>query len=389
MSKNLNLIGSISDAAIMNNVDWDTLAKDGKILKYADRNNSKLTKFQLEMIDLYEGKKTSLKEVVKGSVITGIIKSITRREMVIDINYKDDVFVEHKLSDWNIISGFNVGDEVDVLIKEVQEKPYVIKGSVIDLLRMSVVDKVVDHFNNNIPIVGLVTEVIPAGFILNLELNKIILPAFMPNTLADVNRLHDPSVLMGKRINVMIETLQQEKGVYVVSRKKYLNTLIPEKIKSLDFNKVYEGYVTGTTPFGVFVQFEGCLTGMIYKMNINSEYRDKISEIKSGTQIVFYIKEITNKNKIILTQTLEESMWDTLTIGAVMKGEVVSIKPFGTLVKLDYETIGLLQSSYLARNKRLLKVGEMIDVKVMNVLKDDRKIHLSFADTTQAGSVNE
>ena len=389
MSKNLNLIGSISDAAIMNNVDWDTLAKDGKILKYADRNNSKLTKFQLEMIDLYEGKKTSLKEVVKGSVITGIIKSITRREMVIDINYKDDVFVEHKLSDWNIISGFNVGDEVDVLIKEVQEKPYVIKGSVIDLLRMSVVDKVVDHFNNNIPIVGLVTEVIPAGFILNLELNKIILPAFMPNTLADVNRLHDPSVLMGKRINVMIETLQQEKGVYVVSRKKYLNTLIPEKIKSLDFNKVYEGYVTGTTPFGVFVQFEGCLTGMIYKMNINSEYRDKISEIKSGTQIVFYIKEITNKNKIILTQTLEESMWDTLTIGAVMKGEVVSIKPFGTLVKLDYETIGLLQSSYLARNKRPLKVGEMIDVKVMNVLKDDRKIHLSFADTTQAGCVNE
>jgi ribosomal protein S1 len=218
---------------------------------------------------------------------------------------------------------------------------------------------------------------------LSMEIDKVKVGAFMPNTLADVNRLYDPNVLLGKDIYVMLETMQQEKGVYVVSRKKYLRTLIPEMMDKLDFEQKYEGLVTGTTPFGVFVQFEGCLTGMIHKANVNSEWRDRIEEIKPGTLMVFYIKEITKNNKIILTQTLDESLWDTIKVGMILDGDVVAMKPFGALVKLDYETIGLIQISYLNKYKKHLNQGDKISVKVVNVLKDDRKIYLSLYDKTR------
>ena len=147
-------------------------------------------------------------------------------------------------------------------------------------------------------------------------------------------------------------------------------------MKSLKYNTVYEGSVTGTTPFGVFVQFEECLTGMIHKMNINPDYVDRIQQIAPGTLIDFYIKEITNTNKIILTQSLEESLWDTMDIGSTFSGEIVAIKPFGALVKLDQDTNGLIPNMQLNKLKRQLKEGEVIDVKVINILKDERKIFL-------------
>lgn len=373
----------------LENFDWDACVNNNQIFRYRDRKNLKLNKYQQQLLPLYEGKNFLEQRIDAGVVVNGQIKSISKREMVVDVNYKDDIFVEHKLSEWNIVKGFNVGDSVDVLVREIQDKPYLIKGSVIDLIKMKVDDKIIEYYNDNRPLIGTVTEVIPAGYMLNLELDKINITAFMPNTLADVNRLHDTSVLSGKQITVMLESLQQEKGVYVVSRKKYLQTLIPEKVKNLKFEKVYEGYVTGTTPFGVFVQFEGCLTGMIHKANINELYRDKIEEIKPGTLIDFYIKEITKAKKIILTQVLCDSMWDEIKVGMVMEGEVITVKPFGALVKLDYETSGLIQISYLNRSKRQLTSGEKINVKIVSIMRDERKIYLAFADKTDKISDGE
>jgi len=222
---------------------------------------------------------------------------------------------------------------------------------------------------------------------LNIDIDSINIDAFMPNTLADVNKLYNPEVLLGQTINVMLETLQQDKGIYVVSRKRYLKTLIPEKVKSLSTHpkdKVYTGFVTGTRDFGVFVQFEECLTGMIHKANINEVFRDKLADIAPGTEIDFYVKDvIKGGNQIILTQTLEESLWDTVRVGDKLNGKVITVKPFGALIALDYETNGLIQTTYINKNNKTLKSGEKVDVIVISIIRDDRKIYLTFADDSE------
>ena len=88
--------------------------------------------------------------------------------------------------------------------------------------------------------------------------------------------------------------------------------------------------------------------------------------------------ERVKKQKVILTQILRESLWDTIKKDKVMDGTVYDIKSFGVLVKLDEETNGLIQSSYLNKNNVNLSIGHNVKVRVLNVIKDDRKIYLGI-----------
>jgi len=372
--------------------DWGSLKNDNYVPKHRDiveEIENPTGRFNLATLNLhrlYEGL-DNLTEVKIGTTIEGRVIKITEKDVTLDINNKDNVIIERKGSEERICQQLKVGQEIDVLINSVSEQPYLIKGSVSDLVRMKVDIKIKEFFENKSPINAYVREIIPAGYMLNIDIDHINIDAFMPNTLADVNKLYNPEVLLGQNINVMLETLQQDKGIYVVSRKRYLKTLIPEKVKNLKSypkDKVFTGFVTGTRDFGVFVQFEECLTGMIHKANINEVFRDKLADIAPGTEIDFYVKDvIKGGNQLILTQTLEESLWDTVRVGDRLDGKIITVKPFGALIALDYETNGLIQTTYINKNNKSLKSGEKVDVIVISIIRDDRKIYLTFADDAE------
>jgi len=372
--------------------NWDTLRNDNVVPKYREilEEIEIPTGFfdfdTLKEFQLYEGL-DNLTQVEIGTIVGGKVIQITEKDVILDINNKDNVIIERKGSEERICQQLVIGQEIDVLINTVSEQPYIIKGSVSDLVRMKVDTKMKEFFENKVSIEARVRDIIPAGYMLNIDIDNINIDAFMPNTLADVNKLYNPEVLLGQTIKVMLETLQQDKGIYVVSRKRYLKTLIPEKVKNLGSHakdKVYTGHVTGTRDFGVFVQFEECLTGMIHKANINEIFRDRIADIVPGTEIDFYVKDIIKGgSQIILTQTLEESLWDTVRVGDKINGKVITVKPFGALIALDYETNGLIQTTYINKNNKSLKSGEKVDVIVISIIRDDRKIYLTFADDTE------
>ena len=236
-------------------------------------------------------------EIKVGSVVKGTIVNMTKKELILDINYKDSVFIELNSFDLKLLSKLKIGDELEALIVSVNNNPYEIKGSISELIRIDLNNKFKSYYKDDVPLYATVTKIIPAGFMLNIELENMNVEAFMPNTLAGVNKLtsNQNQELIGKKLEVMLETLEQEKGIYVVSRKKYLKTLISEEIKKLEKNVVYTGTITGTKDFGVFVEFNTCLTGMIHKVNLNPDYQDKIESIKPGTLIDFYVKDVLKK----------------------------------------------------------------------------------------------
>ena len=331
-------------------------------------------------LGLYDGAK--IPKLNPGDITTGKIILISEKEIIINIDYKDNIYVDLKKSDKKIVHSMGIGDDIDVMITEVNDEPFEIKGSITELIKSKVADKLKDVFTQLTPLTAKVIELIPAGFMMDIEMDNITLNAFMPNTLAGVNRLTEKqsTELIGKSINVMLETLQQDKGVYVVSRKKYLETLIPEEIKKLKVGNSYIGTVTGSKDFGVFVEFgvdNICLTGMIHKMNLNPEH--EITKIQSGMLIEFYLRDILKGNKLILTQNPRKSLWDDIRIGQVYDGIVKNVKPFGALIKLDDETKGVIQQVYIEKSSKKLSEGEKIKVKVISVIKDERKVYLNFA----------
>jgi len=314
-----------------------------------------------------------------GDIITGKVVGSIGRDLIVNFGYKDNVYINIKQSENHMVANLHVNDEIEVLITEIKDKPYEIKGSISELIRINADNKLREFYKDNIAFEVTVRESIPAGFVIDIDFVDTVVQSFMPNTLAGVNRLTESQTkeLVGQTIAVMLESVQKEKGVYVVSRRKYLNSLIPSKVKELTIGNSYKGKVTGKIDFGVFVEFNECLTGMIHETNLSEE--TKKSNIEEGMEIEFFLRDILKPKegyKLILTQVQRPSIWDTIKNGQVFKSKVISIKPFGVLVKLDDDTTGLIQNPFLKKLSSPPSKGDELEVKVLNIIKEERKIYL-------------
>jgi small subunit ribosomal protein S1 len=263
------------------------------------------------------------------------------------------------------------------LIIDVNHDDFYIKGS-ISTLYENRAHQTLKSLEEGESVTAHIKSLNPAGYDVELSRGGVTLQGFMPNTLAGINKLYDPTSIIGDTFEVMIESYAEQEGTYIVSRRKYLQTLIPQAIKELNYEISYKGHVTGTTPFGVFVEFNECLTGMIHKANLNPAWQERISEIKPGFEIEFYIKEVV-KEKLILTQILRETLWDNIKNGQTLKGVVRDVKQFGTLVNLDDETVGLIHTSEMEKLKAKFQSNQEIKVKVLSVDRSSRKIFLTLA----------
>ena len=358
---------TIGNEEMMDIFDETTFTRKGT------RNKS--TKEYQEMIKLYKLDEIAIPE--EGQVVSAKYVGKSAGQFVFSVvGYKDDVRVDDKVGESKYFKNLNLNDMIDVLITDVNQDAFMIKGSVSSLYESRAHAKLKALVEGE-SVMVTVKSLNPAGYDVELNHGGVTLPGFMPNTLAGINKLHDPMSIVGQTFSVMIESYAQNEGTYIVSRRKYLQTLIPEAVKELEYNKVYQGHVTGTTPFGVFVEFNECLTGMIHKANVNPEWAEKLTSITPGFEIDFYIKEVI-KDKIILTQILRETLWDNIKNGQIIEGTVKDTKAFGTLVNLDDETVGLIHTSEMEKLGKKFSQGQDIKVKVLSVDRMSRKIFLTL-----------
>ena len=352
----------------LGNPDFDLL--------YADDTYKRGQKLEDKYLDsLYDSIKIETPSA--GSVVRSTYLGMMSNQYVFSVvGYKDDVRIENKPGEAKYLNSIEVGEQVDLLITEVVQSTYFIKGSIASLYESRAHENM-KSLEEGESVTAYIRALNPAGYDVELTNGGVTLPAFMPNTLAGINKLYDPSSIIGDTFQVMVESFSEHEGTYIVSRRKYLQSLIPDEISNLEFNTLYGGRVTGTTPFGIFVEFNECLTGMIHKANVTEEWQNRISEIKPGQQIEFYIKEII-KDKIILTQVLRETLWDNIKNGQVIEGRVKDVKQFGTLVILDDETVGLIHTSEMEKLGKRFTSGQDIRVKVLSVDRSSRKIFLTL-----------
>lgn len=134
--------------------------------------------------------------------------------------------------------------------------------------------------------------------------------AFMPGSMAAANKLTNYEALVGQTMEVMVESHDEKLG-FVVSRKKYLRTITPIYMRKLESmvkenpDTLFAGKVTGTTPFGIFIElndFSGTLTGMIHKTLLSDDLREQLRQNKVEADTVYnvYVHKI-EKGRIIFS----------------------------------------------------------------------------------------
>lgn len=357
---------------------WDDYEQQDHRTK---KNRDKLTGESLTLYDMVDQMNTV--PAIPGQVYKATYVGTSGTDYLFIVpGMKDHIRVEMKPSEIRYLVSIESGDELDVLILSTEKKVYDIKGTISGLYESKVHQELLELVDDAV-VLAQVMSLMPGGYGMEIVQGNVKLPAFMPNTLAGINRLNNPESIVGQTMEVMIETFSESEGTYIVNRKKYIKTLIEGEIELLMTNTPYIGKVTGTTEFGVFVEFATsddrvpCLTGMIHKVNVVEEYRDRITDIQDGALIEFYVKEVIKNNKIILTQIIRESLWDTIYPKMVINGKVRDVKPFGVLVNLDDETVGLIHTSEVEKSNMKFVKGQDITVRVLAADRVNRKIFLT------------
>jgi len=332
-----------------------------------------------ELYDLYDKRSSSYREPVKGQLVEAELIDIIGGDAIFDIGYREHAYMDLKKESSEFKDLFKVGTVLSVKIGENKTKDF-ISASFTDSVNEMKTKELVDAIDKNVAYMAKVEELISAGYIVDIDGIK----AFMPGSLAGLNKLHDFTVLLGKEMPVMIVNYSKEKGTVVVSHRQYLHSLIPSAIEKIKENpaQVHTGFVTGTTKYGVFCEFNDCLTGMIHLSDLTEDLkaRHEAGKIKAGDTLEFYIKEIITNFKIILTQSYKESPWEkaeeVYKPSSVVVGKITSIKEYGAFVELSPGISGLVHVSEL---KGKFKEGDTIGVRINKFDKVNKKVYLGLA----------
>lgn len=313
-----------------------------------------------------------------GHVYDAIYVGEDPTHFLLDAKFKDLVRIPKNTEESNFFIQSEIGDLMRVVVMKItDDKHYSIDGSVSRIYREEAF-QMLGEMEDDYYIKVKVDKLTGAGYNCTINVNRCEIKSFLPQILAGVNKIHDDEKedLVGEELEMCVESFSEEKGTWIVSRRKYLKQLIPAYMDNLDKETDYTGTVTGTAKFGVFVEFNDCLTGMIHRSNLTDDLKEGFDNIKPGDSITFNVKEIIKGNRIILTQVHTTSLWDTIAIGQNLQGTIKEHKPFGTLIILDHETLGLIHVSEQTPLVKDLKSGDKLDVKVLAINRSERKIYL-------------
>jgi ribosomal protein S1 len=230
--------------------------------------------------------------------------------------------------------------------------------------------------------VAKITEANRGGFFVEVQ----GVEAFMPGSLAAPNKIIDFQSYVGKEVKVMIEDFLKEMNSFIVSHKKYLERVLPIAIQELDLNKKYKGNITGTSKYGIFIEFDEIFTGLLHVSKLDEETKTKFNARKysPGDEIEFYISEITKDNRIILTKESPEDKLAKIqkfivdNKDKIINVKIVAIMKFGIIVVVD-DISGLVPLREFKRNRIMVNnfiVGD--ELKVMFEEYKDEKIIFSI-----------
>jgi len=338
-----------------------------------------------ELYDLMEGTNACdiIPQLFIGEIHEGIIYAVDQEYITVDIKYRELVYIKaNKESDE--VRQMLPGQETAVLITET-------KGTLTGTITGGVKHKTFMDLRaaideGNTAWIGTVNNMIEnGGYIVKVQ----GVDCFMPGSLAGINKLSDFSSIVGEELYVVPVSFSPDRGTLVVSHRKYLQALIPSQINELKetLDEPKSGLVTGTAKYGVFVEFNKCLTGMIHNNDLDEEtlVKFKAREIKPGDQISFKVKDIVSEKKITLTQKVNVQInpWSDITTRIQIPSNVTAIvktkKDYGLFITIEEGVTGLLHISEIGEETMsVFKPGDEITVQITRIDVDSMKVFLKL-----------
>ena len=338
-----------------------------------------------ELSELYEG---IFDKIKTGKLVTGLIKRVDSDGVLIDIGYKSEGLVPKYEFGEHELKNLKVGEQIDVILDDLES----VDGNVIlsyeKAKALKAWDEITKLHDENKPVEGIVTHKVKGGLSVDIGI-----PAFLPGSQIDIQRITDFDQFVGQTITANVIKINKKRGNVIISRRKYLSDRRSEARKKildkLNTDDVIQGMVKNITNYGVFIDIGG-VDGLLHITDMTWGRISHPSEIVTiGDNITVKVLSFDKENEKIslglkqLTENPWQDIADQLKVNSRVKGKISSITDYGLFVELKKGVEGLVHISEISWTDRItdlpkkFKVGDEIEILIVSIDSDNRRMSLS------------
>ena len=346
--------------------------------------------------ELEQQRKEIISKLEKGQILEGTVKNITSYGVFVDLGGVDGLIHITDLS-WGRVSDpheiVNLDDKINVVILDFDEEK---KRIALGLKQLTphpwdALDpnlKVGDHVKGRVVVMadyGAFVEVAPGveGLIHVSEMSW-----------SQHLRSAQDFMKVGDEVEAVILTLDREErkmslGIKQLKEDPWENIEVKYPIGSKHTAKV-----RNFTNFGIFVELEEGVDGLIHISDLSwtKKVKHPSEFTQQGADIDVVVLEIDKENRRLSLghKQLEENPWDKYeaiyTPGSIHKGTIVESMDKGAVIALEEGGEGFATPKHLVKeNGEKAKKGETLDFKVIEFVKDTKRIILSHSRTFEEG----
>src|SRR6266481_551825 len=339
------------------------------------------------LLDQFEQEQSSLQE---GEVVRGTVVGITERGVVIDFGYKSEGIVNQNefMEDGRIT--VKPGDEVDVLVKNMETSEGYPLLSRADAVRLRAWDTLEKAFTDGTSVKGRIAERIKGG--LRVDVDGIA--AFLPGSQVDVRPVRNLDSLRGREIEAKVIKLNRKRSNVVLSRKAVLEERNEgrkgETLGQIEEDIIVEGQIKNLTDYGAFVDLGG-VDGLLHVTDMSWGRLQNPAELfRVGDSVQVKVLRFDRERERVSLgyKQLLPDPWETIEerfpLGTRITGKIASVTDYGAFVELEPGVEGLVHVSEMSWSKRvkhpskIVNPGDTVEVEVLNVDPKARRISLGM-----------
>jgi small subunit ribosomal protein S1 len=258
------------------------------------------------------------------------------------------------------------------------------------VLRRKTWEKIDAVYKAKETLTGKVVDRIKGGLVVDI----LGVRAFLPGSQYDLRPTANLDNLTGTELQVRVTKLNRRRGNVVVSRRAILEDELQAKrgelLESLQEGQKVHGYVKNVTEYGAFVDIGG-IDGLLHLTDLSwGRVKHPSDVVKPDQELdVVILKFDKEKQRVSLgLKQLMPDPWvnasEKYPAGGKVKGKVVGVVDYGVFVELEQGIEGLVHVSELSWTKKvqhpskLVKVGDEVDVVVLDIKPSDRRVSLGI-----------
>src|SRR5438552_3026849 len=282
------------------------------------------------------------------------------------------------------------GDEVNVLVKNMETSEGYPLLSRADAVRLRAWDDLEKAFNEGTSIKGRIMERIKGG--LRVDIDGIA--AFLPGSQVDVRPVRNLDSLRGREIEAKVIKLNRKRSNVVLSRKAILEERNADRkgktLGQIEEDIIVEGQIKNLTEYGAFVDLGG-IDGLLHVTDMSWGRLQNPAELfKVGDSVQVKVLRFDRERERVSLgyKQLLPDPWETIDErfppNTRITGKVASVTDYGAFVELEPGVEGLVHVSEMSWSKRikhpskLVNPGDEVEVEVLSVDPKARRISLGM-----------